>query len=202
MIVYIKYRGGSFLYIKGIKELLLELNELKVFMEEFRTKILEVNSLVYPTLIDKFGAESIDQELLLETLFLTIAQTDFKYENKLVIVLGELELEPIFLNEEDALANPYIHFYFKDKLWCVDVNAHSVWKTMYGNEIKISEMSNKHLENSIMNIQNSISEMQKVDKDVVKFNKTNNHSEKVLLSQMRWLAVLNYELSQRSQIAV
>lgn len=186
-----------FLYIKGIKELLSEISPLKVYMEGFREKIIDIHTLVYPSLIDKFGADYINEEEVLETLFFTVAKTDFNEVNYLSLTLNGNEIEPIYLDEEDSLSNPYLHFYFKNKLYCIGINDYPVWRTLYGNELKIKEMSTKHLENSIYNIQNSIDEMQKVDNDLMKINKTNSHSEKVLLSQLTWLTILNHELSAR-----
>lgn len=189
-----------FLYIKGIKELLSEVNSLKVYMEGFREKIIEIHTLVYPALANKFGVDYINEEEVLETLFFTIAKTDFNIENSLRLSLNGNAIEPIYLNEEDSLSNPYLHFHLKNKLYCIGINDYPVWKTLYGNELKIKEMSTKHLENSIYNIRNSIDEMQKVDEDLMRINKTNNHSEKVLLSQLTWLTILNHELSTRQEL--
>lgn len=185
------------LYIKGIKELLFEISPLKVYMEGFREKIMDIHALVYPSLVDKFGDDYINEEEVLETLFFTVAKTNVEEVNCLSLTLNGNEIEPIYLDEEDSLSNPYLHFYFKNKLYCIGINDYPVWRTLYGNELKIKEMSTKHLENSIYNIQNSIDEMQKVDNDLMKINKTNSHSEKVLLSQLTWLTILNHELSAR-----
>lgn len=187
------------MYIIGIKQLLSEVNGLKVYMEGFREKVIEIHNLIYPALVDKFGSHCINEEDFLETLFLTIIQTDFSEKDRLALIVNETALEPVFFNEEDSVANPYLHFYFKDKLYCIGLNDFLVWKTLYGNELKIKEMTTKHLEITIDNLKKNIGEMEKVDKGVVKFNNATSsaHSEKVMLSNLMWLTVLSHELAER-----
>ena len=187
------------MYIIGIKQLLSEVNGLKVYMEGFREKVIEIHNLIYPALVDKFGSHCINEEDFLETLFLTIIQTDFSEKDRLALTVNETALEPVFFNEEDSVANPYLHFYFKDKLYCIGLNDFLVWKTLYGNELKIKEMTTKHLEITIDNLKKNIGEMEKVDKGVVKFNNATSsaHSEKVMLSNLMWLTVLSHELAER-----
>lgn len=180
--------------IEAIKTLVDQMATQRIYLNSFRELNLKLTELIYPYYLNCYGEKYVNFSDIEEALFAFMALKNLSKEtvDEIKIQCQKNRYEPIVLNPKTTDPVEYVPVYYQEIVYVVPIFDDTEWEMRDGSRIRIKDMENSHIQNTIRMLKRNIL----ADETAMKESK----GRLMIDNSMRyeWIEILNYELKRRT----